>query len=139
MTIRQVWYEASKELERSDLPRGYREVDGVPIAEYAVGDGGVFALPAPAVFENRVRAGIEGRSIWVEYTPLEQQMAANGSVAGIVAGICLAGPVACVVSAVISAALITYISTMGVCPNSQRLVMYYSYNGFVKRDYCGNK
>lgn len=139
MTVRQVWYEASKELERSDLPREYREVDGVPIAEYTVSDGGVFALPAPAAFENRVRAGIEGWSIWVEYTPMERQMAANGGVAGIAAGICLAGPVACVVSAVIAAALITYISTKGVCPNNQRLVMYYSYRGAVERAYCGNK
>ncbi len=66
-------------------------------------------------------------------------MAANGSVAGIAGAVCLAGPAACVVGGAIAAALMTYISTKGVCPNEQRLVMYYSLNGSVRNGYCGNK
>lgn len=139
MTENEMLYEASKELEASTLPRKEIASENELFYEYDLGEQGRLTFPASQTFENRISSGFENGQIWVELTPLEQKMAAAGGLGGVAAAVCLAGPVACVVGGVIAGAIGVYVSERGVCPNEQRMVLYFRTDGRLSWGRCGNK
>ena len=117
ISTEEVFYRAAKELEASSLERNLNP-SGTHYV-YSFTDGSALSFPTAAEFENRVSAGFENGQIWLELTPFEQKMAAAG---GVIAG-----------------SLGFYVSERGVCPNNQRMTLYYTRSGSYSWARCGSK
>lgn len=137
ISTEQVFYMAAKELEASSLERNIDQSGTHYI--YSFTNGSTLSFPSAAEFENRMSAGFENGQIWLELTPFEQKLAATGGIGGIEAAVCTAGPAACVVGGIIAGGLAFYVSERGVCPNDQRMTLYFTRSGSFSWARCGSK
>lgn len=137
ISTEEVFYRAAKELEASSLERNLNP-NGTHYV-YSFTDGSALSFPTAAEFENRISAGFENGQIWLELTPFEQKMAASGGLGGIEAAVCQAGPAACIIGGVIAGGLAFYVNERGVCPNDQRMTLYFTRSGSLSWARCGSK
>lgn len=126
-------------MKMSNFPRRAEVRDDDQYLVYTLKDGREIGLPDPNQPVPLVDAGFQPdrRGFWIELTPLEQQIVANGGSAGIAGTICVTtGGAACAVATAAAAVIATYVSNRGVCPNKQRLVTYHGWNGRIQRAEC---
>lgn len=126
-------------MKRSRFPRTELTENGVRYLVYSLDDGRIIGLPDPDQPTHLVNAGFRpgNRGSWVELTPLEQKIIANGGAAGVAGAICAASAgAACVVAGVAAAVIATYVSDKGVCPNEARLVTYHDWRGRIQSAEC---
>lgn len=139
--FRQALVDAAHELQDAGYPHTLEERSGDMFVVYALPNSGELGIPMEALSDGeKVSGGVAAAGPWFEFTPLEQEMLAQGTLAGIVAGICLApvGKPVCVIATALAAAAGAYVSERGVCPNNQRLLIEYTWRGTVRGANAGD-
>lgn len=128
----------ARQLKESELPRQVNERGGEAFYVYELDDGRSIGMPTKLTDPApRLSAGPALAGPWVEYTPLEQKMLANGSVEAVVLAICAATTgIGCAVAQIMAIAAMTYISEKGVCSNDRRLLVEYTWGGTVRGVQC---